>query len=63
MVKEYVEGGDLAALLKNTGSLPLEVTCKYLAEIVISLDYIHDLGIIHGDLKPNKYVGRRDPTY
>lgn len=55
MVKEYVEGGDLATLLRNTGGLPFEVGRKYLAEMVVTLDYIHNLGIIHRNLKPDKY--------
>ena len=53
-MKEYVEGGDLATLLEKTGSLPLEMARKCLAEMVITLDYIHDFGIIHGNLKPDK---------
>lgn len=54
MVMEYVEGGDVATLLKNIGSLLLEMATMYFAETVLALEYIHSHGIIHRDLKPDK---------
>ena len=54
MVMEYVEGGDLATLLKNCGCLPFEMAQKYFSEAVLALEYIHSQGIIHRDLKPDK---------
>ena len=54
MVMEYVEGGDVASLLKNVGALPLEMARVYFAETVLALEYIHSYGIIHRDLKPDK---------
>ena len=56
MVMEYVEGGDLATLLKNVGCLPIEIAQTYFSETVLALEYIHSCGIIHRDLKPDKYV-------
>ena len=56
MVMEYVEGGDLASLLKNVGALPLDMARMYFAETVLALEYIHSYGIIHRDLKPDKYA-------
>ena len=60
MVMEYVEGGDVASLLKNVGALPLDMARVYFAETVLALEYIHSYGIIHRDLKPDKYVGNQD---
>ena len=57
MVMEYVEGGDVASLLKNVGALPLDMARVYFAETVLALEYIHSYGIIHRDLKPDKYAG------
>lgn len=53
-MKEYVEGGDLESLLKSTGGLHFEVACKFLSEVVVTLDYIHSLGSIHRNIKPDK---------
>jgi microtubule-associated serine/threonine kinase len=55
-VMEFVEGGDLASLLKNVGSLPVEMARLYFAESVLALEYIHSLGIIHRDLKPDNFL-------
>ena len=54
LIMEYVEGGDLATLLKNVGCLPLDMARKYFAETVLALEYIHSYSIIHRDLKPDK---------
>jgi microtubule-associated serine/threonine kinase len=51
---EYVEGGDVATVLKNIGCLSLETARLYFAETVLALEYIHSHGIIHRDLKPDK---------
>lgn len=54
MVMEYVEGGDVAAMLKAIGYLSLELATMYFSETVLALEYIHSHGIIHRDLKPDK---------
>lgn len=56
LVMEYVEGGDLASLIKHIGSLPLDLARMYFAETVLALEYIHNLGIIHRDLKPDNLL-------
>jgi len=56
LVMEYVEGGDLGTLIKNIGSLPLDLARMYFAETVLALEYIHNLGIIHRDLKPDNLL-------
>ena len=53
---EYVEGGDLGTLIKNIGSLPLDLARMYFAETVLALEYVHNLGIIHRDLKPDNLL-------
>ena len=48
---EYLPGGSIARLLYNLGALP-EVTVRaYLIQILKGLDYLHNNGIIHRDLK------------
>lgn len=41
LVMEYVEGGDCASLLKNTGPLPSDMARLYFAEMVLAVEYLH----------------------
>ncbi|VDM16962.1 unnamed protein product [Hydatigera taeniaeformis] len=57
MVMEFVEGGDVATLLKNIGGpLPLDLAQMYFAELVLALEYLHSYGIVHRDLKPDNLL-------
>jgi serine/threonine protein kinase len=39
-------------LLKNRGTFTEDETRVYIAEIVVAIQYLHQIGIIHRDLKP-----------
>jgi len=47
LVMEYLNGGDCAALVKAIGGLPEDWARKYLAEVVLGLEYLHNRGIVH----------------
>lgn len=38
LVMEYVEGGDVATLLKHMGPLPVDLARMYFAETVLALE-------------------------
>ena len=57
MIMEFVEGGDCATLLKNMGGpIPVDLTRLYIAETVLAVEYLHNLGVVHRDIKPEKLV-------
>lgn len=56
LVMEYVEGGDCASLLKNTGPVPADMARFYFAETVLAVEYLHSYGIVHRDLKPDNLL-------
>ena len=51
LVMEYVEGAELYQLLRTKGRLAQEAVRFYLSEILLSLEYLHHLGLIYRDLK------------
>jgi hypothetical protein len=55
-VMEYMSGGDTLSLLQNVGAFADEMTQAYAAEIVLALEYLHNMGIVHRDLKPDNIM-------
>ncbi len=49
---EFVDGEDLASLLRRIGRLPAEKALTLMRDICAGLAAAHDKGVIHRDLKP-----------
>ncbi len=49
---EYVDGEDLASLLRRIGRLPLDKGIEIARQLCAGLASAHDKGIVHRDLKP-----------
>ncbi|KND90429.1 Serine/threonine-protein kinase cek1 [Tolypocladium ophioglossoides CBS 100239] len=56
LVMEYLNGGDCASLTKVLGGLPEEWVKKYLGEVVLGVEHLHERDIIHRDLKPDNLL-------
>ncbi len=52
IVMEWVDGGDLAHLIRERAPLPLEEAVRITADILRGLAAIHQAGIVHRDVKP-----------
>jgi hypothetical protein len=60
IVMEYLEGGDLAAWLKQRGPMPVEQAVEFVLQACVAVAEAHGLGIVHRDLKPaNLFCIRR----
>lgn len=53
---EYVPGGELFYHLQNRKFFPIEEVRLYSAEIALALSYLHSIGIIYRDLKPENVM-------
>lgn len=54
IVMEYIEGVDLKQVLKQRGALPVDEAYEVASQVATGLQAIHDVGIVHRDLKtPN----------
>jgi formylglycine-generating enzyme required for sulfatase activity len=56
LVMEYVEGSDLAEMLKSEGAVTASVAIKWVRDAAVGLAYAHKRGVIHRDIKPSNLL-------
>jgi len=56
LVMEYVEGTDLARLIKDEGPLSPSRACDYIRQAALGMQHVHERGLIHRDLKPSNLL-------
>lgn len=60
LAMEFLEGQDLAALLRSRPRLPLHEIVEILAPVLAGVRAAHEAGVVHRDLKPsNIFLARR----
>ena len=56
LLLEFQEGGTLGDLLENPTRLSEEDARLIIAQILLSLDFMNQIGLIHRDLKPENVL-------
>lgn len=56
LIMEYIGGGELFNLLRRTKTLPPFVARFYAAEVILSIGFLHERGILYRDLKPENIL-------
>jgi formylglycine-generating enzyme required for sulfatase activity/tRNA A-37 threonylcarbamoyl transferase component Bud32 len=52
LIMEFVEGTDLARLVKDKGPLPAAQACDCIRQAALGLQHAHERGLVHRDIKP-----------
>ncbi|MCA8986681.1 MAG: protein kinase, partial [Planctomycetaceae bacterium] len=59
LVMEYVDGKDLAQIVSERGPLPVAEACEYICKAAEGLQYAHERGMVHRDIKPHNLMVTR----
>ena len=60
LVMEFVDGVDLSDTVKQRGPLPVAEACDYVRQAAEGLQYAHDRGMVHRDIKPHNLMVTQD---
>jgi serine/threonine protein kinase len=56
LVMEYIEGADLAKLVREHGRLPVPLATEYICQAALGLQHAHENGLVHRDIKPQNLL-------
>ncbi|MEM9620598.1 MAG: protein kinase [Pseudomonadota bacterium] len=62
IMMELLEGQPLSQLLQSGDKLPLTTVLRIAMQIADALDYAHDKGVVHRDVKPDNVIVGKDGT-
>jgi serine/threonine protein kinase len=62
LTMEYVDGDDLAKVVRSDGPLPVANACYIIHQAALGLQHAHERGMVHRDIKPANLILGREGT-
>ena len=56
LIMEYVDGRDVGKIVEQDGQVPIRDAARYIAQAAEALQFAHDEGVIHRDVKPGNLL-------
>ena len=56
LAMEYIDGEDLATMVKSRGPLPVVNACYFIHQAALGLQHAHERGMVHRDVKPDNLI-------
>ena len=56
LAMEYINGEDLANIVKSRGPLPVVHACYFIYQAALGLQHAHERGMVHPDIKPANLI-------
>jgi WD40 repeat protein/serine/threonine protein kinase len=56
LVMEFVPGIALDRLVQQRGALPIDFSCRCIAQAALGLQHAHEQGMVHRDIKPGNLI-------
>ena len=56
LAMEFVDGINLAEVVKRRGPLPVNEACEYVRQAAFGLQHAHEKGMVHRDIKPHNLM-------
>ncbi|KAI6248028.1 Cytokinesis protein sepH [Erysiphe necator] len=60
IILEYCENGSLHSICKSYGKFPENLVGVYMGQVLLGLQYLHDQGVIHRDIKGANILTTKD---
>lgn len=58
IVMEYVDGRNIEQYVGSYGAIPFDRAVRFMIEVLRTMQYVHENGIVHRDMKPNNIMIR-----
>jgi serine/threonine protein kinase len=62
LAMKLIDGVDLERLVQQRGPLPIAQACEIVRQAALGLDYLHEHGLVHRDVKPSNLMRTPEGT-